>query len=137
MFGAPVTSGLVANRSSEDRVGAEREVPRGLRDVEADPRLEPLALLVDQGDQRDRGLAHVGGEEHQVVVELLRDGVEHVVLAQRGEPLALVGGQRGGAGAVGLLLHAHGPRSPRGGSDRCTIIARRIPQPGAAWIRGD
>ncbi len=60
---------------------AERDPPRRLGRVEADPGLEPLSLGVDQADQRDRRAAERRGDARQVVERGLGLGVEDVVRA--------------------------------------------------------
>ena len=50
-----------------NRVAAEGNVARCFSGVEPDPRLEPLALLVHQRNQRDRRTADVRGERGEIV----------------------------------------------------------------------
>ncbi len=71
-------------------MGAEGDVAVRLRDVETDARLEPLALAVDQRQQRDRRLAQTGCELRERVEGRVRRCVEDAVLTQNGEPLGLV-----------------------------------------------
>jgi hypothetical protein len=69
--------------SIEQRVGAERVVARRLADRQADSRLEPLPLAVHQTDERDGRLGDERRNLRDVVVGLLRVGVEDVVAVQR------------------------------------------------------
>ena len=67
-------------------VGAERDLPAGRADVQADPGLEPLPVLVHQAHQRHRGCAHLRRQRGQVVEGLLRRRVQHAVAGQRRQP---------------------------------------------------
>ena len=80
-----------------DRVVAERDLARRLAHAgEADIGLEPLPLLVDQAQQRDRGAACVRSRRGQRVEQGLGRAVEHHQLAQPGKPARLFwrGGQQ-------------------------------------------
>ena len=96
MPGSPVTSGLLANRSSllrigddEDlglveRVGAEGlDAGRLLRFGEADLGLEPLAVLIDQRDERDGRAANLRGHGGEVVEFLLGRGLSSTAYWRR------------------------------------------------------
>ncbi len=50
-----------------DAVTAEGEIPRDARLLDADPRLEPLVVGVDERDERDLGPAKIGSETRHVV----------------------------------------------------------------------
>ena len=66
----------------------QNEMLREVSDCrQADARLEPLTVGVDQGDERDRRLADVRREQGQVVERLLRLGVQDPVSVQGREPL--------------------------------------------------
>ena len=69
----------------------ERQVARCFGGLHAHARLEPLAVLVDQRDQRHRRAAKLRGRCGDVVVERLRRGVENVVTVQRGQTVVFVG----------------------------------------------
>jgi hypothetical protein len=94
MKGAPSTSGLSAKRSSRwvsgttsrsssaIRVAAEGQRARGLADVEADARLEPLAVGIDQRHQRDRRAKGGGGDAGEAVETVFLGRVEHAQRVQ-------------------------------------------------------
>ncbi len=128
----------------EDRVRAEGDVARGLGRVEPHARLEPLAPLVHEADERDRRLADRRGEGDEVVELRLGERVEEVERAQRGEALRFVRGERrdlhGSAstirrisagrdmGSNGLLTTPAAPSARRRAiSSRCTFaVTSRI-----------
>jgi hypothetical protein len=97
IVGEPLVLGRVGH---DEQVGlgydvaAERHITRRFADRPADLRLEPLAMLIDERDERDRSLADVRGKYRQVVQRLLRERVEHVVLPERVEAPGLVGGSK-------------------------------------------
>ena len=69
-----------------DSVSAEGPRARGLVDVDAAPRLEPLAVLVDQRHQGDRRVEQVARQPGQAVERFFRRGVEDTVVRQRSQP---------------------------------------------------
>ena len=77
-----------------DGVGAERDVARRLRHVHPDPRLEPLAVAVDEADERHRGAADLGRQQREIVEALLRFGVEDPVATQRRQTVCLTRAHR-------------------------------------------
>ena len=77
-------------RVPHDAVAAEREIPGRPRLRDADARLEPLAVGVDERDERDLGPAQIGGELRHVVEGLLGGRVHDVARPQQREPLLLV-----------------------------------------------
>ena len=81
-----------------DRMGAEGQVAVGLCGIQADPGLEPLPVLVDERQQCDRCGADFRGQLHDVVVDLLGQGVEDLQASKLGEPRCFVGGGRCGNG---------------------------------------
>ena len=93
-----------------DRAEAQGQLE--LRDVQTDRGLEPLAVVVDQADQRDRHLAQLGRQLHQLVELGFRGGVEHGIAAQRlqalrfGQGLCRVCGHAaaGGVGSRGVRV---------------------------------
>ena len=103
MSGSPVTSGLAAKRASSVASGtsnsassriawSQNATSRGVSvDAgQAEVGLEPLALRVDQRDQRDRHAAQLRGGARDGVERGLGQRVEHAQLAQRGEAARLV-----------------------------------------------
>jgi hypothetical protein len=79
-----------------DGVGAERQLSRGFTDLKAEAALEPLAMVVDQRDQRDGGVTDVGSQLGEIVESGFIRRVENLVAQQRGESGQLAG--RGGGG---------------------------------------
>ncbi|MDZ7825779.1 MAG: hypothetical protein U5R48_07075 [Gammaproteobacteria bacterium] len=77
-----------------DGVGAERHRSGDFPAAEAEVRLDPLSVLVDQTDQAGRRLADVRRERGQLVENLLRRRIENCVLPQDLEPSLLIGGRR-------------------------------------------
>ncbi len=75
----------------EDRVSAERRPTRRAVSVEAAPGLEPLALLIDEGDQGDRQAEHYLGIAADGVEVLLGRRTEDVERAHGLQALGLVG----------------------------------------------
>lgn len=73
-------------------VGAERNITRGMRDLDADARLEPLARAIDQRHEGDRRHAQPGGQARDVVERRLRRRVEDIEFAQRTDTRRLVSG---------------------------------------------
>ena len=89
-------------------VGAERALPGGLAEAQAQLGLEPLAVVILEGDQRDGGGTDPGGDAGDVVVRLFGWGVQQIVPAERGHALRFIcmGGSGGGGG--GGLVHWSG-----------------------------
>ena len=65
-------------------VGAEALRARGLGYVDADLGLEPLAVLIDERDERDGGSSDEGSERGGIVELRLRERVENGVAMERG-----------------------------------------------------
>ncbi len=74
-------------------VGAEGLVARSFARIKAHHCLEPLAVLIDQGDDRNRHVEHVGGELDNVVEPFVLPGVEYVLRDQRGQAQFLMVGR--------------------------------------------
>ena len=73
-----------------NRVGAERDAARRFRDRDPDARLEPLAVGVDEADERDRRAADVRGEQRQVIERTLGIGVEDAIPLEGRQPSGFV-----------------------------------------------
>ncbi len=125
------------------RVRAQRHVPGRLRQAQADARLEPLPLLVDQADQRDRRLAQAGGEPGQIIEHRL--GRVSSTCSARKRPVDRV---RAGASAwqdrrvrtcERLVEDRPARRRPRGiiGPARPVRNTARCSLPAAAACRGE
>ncbi len=69
-------------RVLQDRVGAERHRARGLGDLQALATLEPLALVVDQADQRRLDPEQVAGQTGERIQVGVGRCVEHVQALQ-------------------------------------------------------
>ena len=79
-----------------DGVATERDVAWGLGDIQADLRLEPLPVAVDQTHQRDRDVADLGGERGEVVKRGVFERIQNMVCVKRREAFAFLGVLRGG-----------------------------------------
>jgi hypothetical protein len=80
-----------------DGVDAERPAARLLLHRHADPRLEPLPCLVDEGYQGDRGREEVARQHRKTAAGLLLGRIEDAVAVQRGKALSLArAGRRDG-----------------------------------------
>ena len=100
----------IGNRIVDDQglglangVVAERLVAACLSDVDADLRLEPLAIAIDQRKRGDRAAEHVRGERGQRVELTFRRTVEQSEAVQHGESTLLA---RDVEGSYGGLVHA-------------------------------
>ncbi len=81
---------------------------RRLSRLQADPRLEPLALLVDERYQGDRHAKQLRGQARDLIEGRLRGRIEYLEAPERGE--------------TRLFLHRRG----RGGGSRLFKIAWKI-----------
>ena len=75
-------------------MGAERFLPGALAAFYALRRLEPLAIVVDQGNERHRYIADRGSDRDQVVIGILSWRIEDPVGVERGLSRRLVGWHR-------------------------------------------
>ena len=105
-----------------DGVGAERQLARRLAQRQADSRLEPLSLRVDERQQRDGRLAHVGRDPGQIVQDPFGRRLQDLVALQRLEPPRFVRNRRRG-------LHRNRRTLPPAGPIRHGISTRRVAQP--------
>lgn len=78
----------------QNGVRAKRVLTHGFARIEANYRLEPLAVAIDQAHHRNRRLADVRGEQGDVVVGLFGQAVEQTGALQRFQSRDFVGGQR-------------------------------------------
>jgi hypothetical protein len=74
-----------------DRPGAERDTPRRFLHRHADPRLEPLAVLVHQRDEGHGRAADLRREQGEIVEGPLGLGIQDAVAGQRGQTLGFAG----------------------------------------------
>src|SRR5215471_13106628 len=86
-----------------DRMGAERVRPRRFLQTESKLRFEPLAVPVDQTDQRNWHTANEGGQLGQIIEPLFRSRVENLVSAQRRQAFRFIGRYR-------IIAHFHNSR---------------------------
>jgi hypothetical protein len=91
----------------ENGIAAERHRARRLRHIQADTRLEPLSVAIDQRDQSDRRIADMCRQSCCVVVCLLRQRVQDAVRVELCEALGLILWQPGGNGAVRHVVTHH------------------------------
>ena len=75
-------------------MGAERIGPRRLAKPEPELRLEPLAVGVFEGDQRDRRGTDPRRDAGDVVVGAFGGRIEEIVAPERGDPFRFVSGRR-------------------------------------------
>ena len=73
-----------------DRMTAEGDLPGGLARVEADPRLEPLTITIDERYQRDGHVEDARGEPDDAIETILDGGVEDAECLECAEALVLV-----------------------------------------------
>jgi hypothetical protein len=73
-----------------DRMRTKRDTPRSFLDVEANARFEPLALFVDERDERDGSFTNASRKVGEIVEFLFWGRVEYAVGIQRGDALGLV-----------------------------------------------
>ena len=92
-----------------DGVGAERQLARCLAQRQADSRLEPLSLRVDERQQRDGRLAHVGRDPGQIVQDPFGGRLQDLVALQRLEPPRFVRNRRRGLHRNRRTLPPAGP----------------------------
>lgn len=78
------------NVVAEDRVPAKRDLARCFGHRKADAGLEPLPVLVDQADERDRHPEQSPGQAGQAVEPLFRRGIQDPERPQAVDPGVLV-----------------------------------------------
>ena len=76
----------------QNRVGTEGHIPCRLCHLNAAPGLEPLTLFIDQTDKRNRGIANFRCNAGDIVIRLLRQGIEYLKGSQRLQALRLMFG---------------------------------------------
>ena len=83
--------GHLENAIAQNGMGAERQLARGFGDAwQADIRLEPLAVCVDQADQRDGHTAHQCGSLNECIELPLWRRVKHTQCLQRTQALRFI-----------------------------------------------
>jgi hypothetical protein len=73
-----------------DRIVARRLGARDFREIDAEPRLEPLAIMIGQRNGRNRCAEQPGGEPGDPVEALARRCIEQPKIAQSVLPGLLV-----------------------------------------------
>ncbi len=119
-----------------DGVVAYRLAALGLRQFQADPCLEPLAVAVQQRQQRDRRVAQRGGDLHDVLVGGLGQAVDDAVAVEDTLALGFIGHgrRRVWCGSRGAAPYR---RAWRGRVDKRASVTRCTRDPAcAAWRRG-
>ena len=104
IVGKPFVSACVLHHEQfplQNGVRTKRRVARRLGQLRAVMRLEPLAMFVEQDDERDARATEVGGETGQIVEGRFGFRVEDVIAAQRGQALRFIGRERCGFHNVG------------------------------------
>jgi hypothetical protein len=89
---------------AENGVSAEGDLTRCLQSVQTDDGLEPLPVLVDQGDSGNRDTADMGCQPHKVIEFFLGRRVQKFMVLQGSKSLIFVIGQAGGHAASFFLL---------------------------------
>ena len=79
-----------------DGVGAEGQVARGFGWCQADLRLEPLTLRIEQRHHADRRAADLRRQRHDVVIDGLGQGVHHLQGVQRLQARRFIGARARG-----------------------------------------
>jgi len=74
----------------QQRMRANRGIERHLAHPQADLGFEPLAVLGDEVDDRDRCLADLGEQARNVVERRLGRCIENTITVQRGDPAGFV-----------------------------------------------
>jgi len=84
-------------------VRAKGDAAMGFADADADLRLEPLSILVDERNKGDRHLEDLRGEQRQIVERSLGLGVEDAIPVQALETRRFFGGHTGGSVTIRLI----------------------------------
>jgi hypothetical protein len=95
MFGESGVTGGVGHHEgaiSEDRVGAERHRAREAAGDDPLRRFEPLAVEIDQRNERDRDVERAQGEPRDAVESFLCGRVEQIQARERVEPTRFIDG---------------------------------------------
>jgi len=74
----------------QDGVAAEGDVATGFGRLQQLARLEPLAVLVDQGDRAHARAAQRRGDRDQIVERPLAGGIQDLVALQRQQALRFI-----------------------------------------------
>ena len=74
----------------EDGLGTDRDLHGCLSEAKPNLRFEPLPAVLNQVDGRDGRAADLSGKLHQAIEGGLGSGVEHMIAAQGGEPVAFL-----------------------------------------------
>ena len=119
----------------QDGVGAEGLLARCLLRLQAGARLEPLALRIDERNQRDRNIEHLRRQPRDAVEALLLRRVEQLQGLQRAQALVLVrrhrrafparaGAQQCGAQLGAQILGRYRQRKPLGRAGGFRVLRR-------------
>ena len=72
----------------EDGLGTDRDLHGCLSEAKPNLRLEPLPAVLNEVDGRYGCVADLSGKLHQAIESGLGSGVEHMIAAKGGEPVA-------------------------------------------------
>src|SRR3972149_11366881 len=74
-------------------MGTERDIPRSFCYIQAHPRLKPLPILINYGDECDGSFTYMCCQSCKVVECFFGRGVEYLTLAKSLKPRRFVVGQ--------------------------------------------
>ena len=107
---------------------AERRFAAGGSDVEATTGFEPLALCVDQADERDGDVEESAGEAGDSVEAVLGFGIEHLQCVQGGKAPDSFGG-------IGGVSMSRNLRQPPAAHSKCQFLTGRAsPSPCGGFV---
>ncbi len=86
---------------------AERIVTAGFAQLKADAGLEPLSVVIDEGDQRGRNVENHRREPRDAIEALLGAGVEYVQPGELGQATFLIGDRAAGESRFRILGFDH------------------------------
>src|SRR3972149_1350405 len=79
----------------QDRMSAERNIPRGFHYRQTHLRLEPLPVCINEGYERNGGFAYMRSQSSKVVKCLFGSSIEDFILAKGFEPRRFIGREGG------------------------------------------
>ena len=117
---------------AEDRVSQQRGAVGYLRIVEAEMRFQPVAIFIDESDERDRAIDDEPGQLRDLVERTLGRRVEHVVGSKRFDPCRFARWMGCGHGSArfyrsGFARRRNLTRTP----DRSMLLSRTLFNPEA------
>jgi hypothetical protein len=76
--------------SSADRYIAEGNLSGCLDERHSDASLKPLAIRVDEGHQRERRVARLGGQQGKIIEVSIRRSIENAIIMKSGEAIVFI-----------------------------------------------